>query len=133
MTPLSYPWTKVWQHLAALFEDIAAQVEQCVPGVTYVISHHHNPAFPFRAYVSFWKTDADSIDISVDCKRAGDKLLISADIAHECGLIIAEYPEQQIDLHAPSFDAALFAAFHAIEQYLRQQLDLICNEVSALA
>jgi hypothetical protein len=120
-------WTHVWGSLLSRFQELAKQIRQCVPDLTFVATHSNNTTFPFRAYASYAAKDGPSIDVSVDCKLSGYILIISVDVAQENGLILSEGPNYEINLRIPSSDQEVVAAFKKIETYIEQQVGLICN------
>ena len=124
-------WVAVWDRLDRVFQQVTEQVGRRAPGMTWMSGHGHTEVFPFRAYASFNNSDK-VVDLSVDCQLADEYLVISADIAREEGLILADVPEVRISLQQSEAEVnrQIDIALTRIEEFFRQQVDLVCEELT---
>ncbi|GEM_PF-5822242 len=123
-------WTQVWARLLIVFQGLAEQITQFVPECAMKVQQHENAVFPFWAAATFTSaSQGGDIDVSVQCKLSGDRLLIWADIARENGMVLSESSVIPILTESPARESEILQAFSQMEGYLKTQTELIRHEV----
>jgi hypothetical protein len=113
-----------------VFQGIAEHITQVVPECVMNVQQHENAVFPFWAVATFTSASQEGdIDVSVQCKVSGDRLLIWADIARESGMVLSESAVIPILTESPARESEILQAFSQMEGYVKTQTEIICHEV----
>ena len=123
-------WEKVWLHLETVFKQLATEVKECIPSLSWECGHNANAVFPFRAYATF-RSQSKVVDLSVDCKLSEEVMLISTDLAREGGLVLSELPTQivSVKLSQPEMFAEIESAIANVEGFVLNQRDPINEQL----
>ena len=82
----------LWTRIQSIFDDLLAELLRVQGQATCAVGTNSNDDFPFRAYASLGLKGGETelVVVSIDCRRDGDSLRCSADIALPNGIILAE-------------------------------------------
>jgi len=125
----------VWENLGVVFRWLVEQVTQ-VNAVAWSSSGRTSTdVFPFGAYLSFSRSGEPGVEdlvISLDCKRVGEELVLSSDIAAGDGYVLADGPTVRIRLGDAIGDAPpeVSAWVDSVADFIRSHQRLVCARLS---
>jgi hypothetical protein len=124
-------WDDAWTRLSAAYTWLAGEVVRVNPKVHFTSLRTAGATFVFGAYVSFSRLGVpgeEDLVVSVNCKREGEGLRLTSDIATGDGMILAEGPRANIGEVA----AELMGWVALVDDFVRSHRALVCDQLKSI-